>query len=724
MPKYVPTEAEILAANPPRKKVGVDGYSSRELNSLIGNMVQGHGKPPTQLRRLKQPNGRVIFLPETYSNERPIQLQAPQMEDTSDRSLATRARTARASPVASRAPTDAEFRAAELKVAEMLEAAEAAGREGTSGGIDGDGDGGGGGGGDGGGGGGGGGITTLTMGDAGEKLAKLMNFDAEGFNKDIGLQKDMFYWSPFMTCAKCNTMAIIDSVNARSYASHSHVPTAVAREMRPEPLPRCHVCGSTQDWWMGSHDLLKLIAGSRKELKAKLKAQRRSAKKIQRAFRFYLRRARGRAERNARQIRYMLEFRASSVMEAVVRGRLGRRKAHCTKSLRIIQRAHNKLLQRALTDRTYKRKCFWYKPDQVKILYQDYVLLAERTGFQPARVLVEENIHEIARRIRIRESYLCTLIQKKWRGISARKFLIIYRREFTRVKEIRCGAAFRVQRLFRGWVGRKLYENLIIAKAKAKAFGGYLYERMVYDENKDVAARRTKLGNYYTDERMKERSARVTGLVHPGAAGGNKMQAFNESAYGTSAGEESVAFLMTSLGMKVKEIRQREEGKVEAKKNRGEFVRVEQMQGRAKRLYYADEVKQRTVDIIEKLTTEMPVRDTHAMLSRHNARGDKFKYPAEIYVDPTEALWEGEKIKKRPKRARRRRGRGESSNSDSSMAASASAPSLPNYAPTSSSSSSSSSSSVSSASLQSNPLQKAKMDAIEKDALDALVAAN
>ena len=400
------------------EKVGVEGLSTRELNETIGNLTQGHGKPPTQLRQLKQPNGRVVFLPETYSDEGPIQLQAPQLEDTSNRSLATRSM--------SRAPTNDEFKAAEQKVAEMLKAAEDAGQ-------------------------------SLKMGDteAQDRLGSLVSFDHDGFEHGRGLQKDMYYWSPFMTCAKCNTTASINSVNARSYASHSQVPTAVAAKMTPEPLPRCHMCGSTQDWWMGSHDLLSLIAGSKSELKALLKRQRKGAKKIQRAFRFFLRRAAGRAERSAKQIRYMLEYRASSVMEALIRGRLGRRKAKCTVSLRIIQRAHNKLLQRALTDRTYKRKCFWYKPDQVKILYMDYVLLAERTGFQPARVMVEQNIHEIARRIRIRESYLCTLIQKKWRGIAARKFLIIYRREFTRVKEIRCAASFRVQRLYRGWVGRR-----------------------------------------------------------------------------------------------------------------------------------------------------------------------------------------------------------------------------------------------------------------------------
>ena len=672
---YIPTEGELRAAEANRKKVGVEGLTSVQLNKLISNMGSGHGKPPTQLRRLRQPNGRVVFLPETYSEDRPIQLQAPQLEDTSNRSLVTRAK--------SRVPTDEEFRAAELKVAQMMEAAEDAGAE----------------------------LRLMEN----DQLAKIVNFDGEGFASGRGLQKDMFYWSPFMTCAKCNTMAIIDSSNARSYSSYSQVPPSVASNMRPEPLPRCHVCGSTQDWWMGSHDLLKLIAGSRSELKEMLKRQRKGATKIQRAFRYYLRRERGRAERNAMRIRYMLKFRSSSVIEALVRGRLGRRKAKCTKSLRIIQHAHNKLLQRALSDRTYKRKCFWYKPDQVKILYMDYVLLAERTGFQPARVLVEENIHEIARRIRIREAFLCTLIQKKWRGIAARRFLIIYRREFTRVREIQCSAAFRLQRLYRGWVGRKVFENLIIARAKAKALGSYLYEKMVDLENKAVDARKTKLSNYYSDERQKERSARVTGLVHPGQAGGNKMKAFDESAYGTPDGEESVAYLMTNLGLEVKRIRMRNEEKAEAKKNRGEFIRLEQSKNRSLRLYYADEMRTRSVDIIDKLTHELPKRNTHKLLSDHNARGDVFKYPEEIYVDPTDALWEGEKTKKQTRRPRRRRrGRGESSELSSS------ASSLP-IATMSSSSSTTSSVSGQSASIVSNPLQKSKMAAVEKDALDALV---
>jgi len=38
----------------------------------------------------------------------------------------------------------------------------------------------------------------------------------------------------------------------------------------------------------------------------------------------------------------------------------------------------------------------------VRQLYEDYWVLLERTGYRPTRSVVEENIHEIARRVRER----------------------------------------------------------------------------------------------------------------------------------------------------------------------------------------------------------------------------------------------------------------------------------------------------------------------------------
>lgn len=39
----------------------------------------------------------------------------------------------------------------------------------------------------------------------------------------------------------------------------------------------------------------------------------------------------------------------------------------------------------------------------------------------------------------------------------------------------------------------------------------------------------------YAKERAEERSARLTGLVNPGACGGKKMAAFHASSYGSDA---------------------------------------------------------------------------------------------------------------------------------------------------------------------------------------------
>ena len=59
-------------------------------------------------------------------------------------------------------------------------------------------------------------------------------------------------------------------------------------------------------------------------------------------------------------------------------------------------------------------------------------------------------------------------VQKRWRGITVRRFIIPYRLEVIRVKEIRFGAVFRVQRLFRGWKVRKFVQTLWETKSKRR----------------------------------------------------------------------------------------------------------------------------------------------------------------------------------------------------------------------------------------------------------------
>ena len=184
-------------------------------------------------------------------------------------------------------------------------------------------------------------------------------------------------------------------------------------------------------------------------------------------YRFYLRRQLARAARTRQKCRYYLYHRCASIVESAARGRLGRRRARTFENLRYIKHRHPISLKKALAQkfevdkRTGEskrlKKVFWYHTKvQLDCLYRDYFILCQRTGFVPPRIIVEQNIEEIARRIRVREEYLITLIQALYRGIILRKCLEIYKYEIIRIREIRANSCFRIGTIWRGYVARRL----------------------------------------------------------------------------------------------------------------------------------------------------------------------------------------------------------------------------------------------------------------------------
>lgn len=97
-------------------------------------------------------------------------------------------------------------------------------------------------------------------------------------------------------------------------------------------------------------------------------------------------------------------YRCAAIVDALVRGRLGRRRARTCDQLRYIRKAHPISLTKALSPGG-EVKVFWYKSkEQIRLLFDNYLLLAERTGFLPSRYIVEANVAEITRRIKVRES--------------------------------------------------------------------------------------------------------------------------------------------------------------------------------------------------------------------------------------------------------------------------------------------------------------------------------
>ena len=523
-----------------------------------------------------------------------------------------------------------------------------------------------------------------------------------GYADDEPLARDLFYWTPFLTCSKCNTLLSIDVPNARKmHAAESLALRAAKSAMAAgstnaaeafdaqkrevdalkatgsmEVLPKCPGCNSTQDYQLGAHDLSALIAGSKAELRRLMRLKKKSARVIQSAYRYYLRRQFGRATRHRREVEAMLLHRSARAAQSLVRGRLGRRKAVCVKALRVIERAHPMLVARALRARdedemgrddrgrqnapknsagltkgksrnpTAKqrrrekggKKVFWYKTkEQLDMLYSDYLVLVERTGYQPPRFVVEENIKEIARRIVARMHVLTTRVQARWRAITVRFLLITYVMEKIRVREIEYAAVFRIARVFRAWVARKGIARMKLEDAQGAIKASYAGWRKLRAEGEAARGDAAHADERYKRERAEERAARFTGTVHPGLAGGNKMTAFRESAYGTDA----VTDLMDEQYKTAVASRVRERDERRRSDQRGEWVREQQMADPAMQQYFREEMRQRSVSIMKRLTTERPVRDVTAMMREHNRKGLRYPYPSDINEDPLAPLYEG-----------------------------------------------------------------------------------
>jgi len=406
------------------------------------------------------------------------------------------------------------------------------------------------------------------------------------------------------------------------------------------------------------------------------------AKKIQECYRYYLRRRYGRAQRHAIIIRRMLEARCSAAIQAMVRARLARRRfvvekvrldeerkragakrqllqcltfpslasiappcsslrssplssplssPRSSQALLVIQDSHKMLLNRAINWAGYHKRVYWYKTKtELAVLYEDYYMLVERTGFNPPLCVVEENICEIAQRIKDREAELACRVQARWRGIVVRRYLSIYRLEVTRAREIMACCTFRLQRQWRGYLGRKKAALIRRGQLNDKLMDQYQTERFEKAEKLLIRRENFKMNAHYTKERQEERSARFTGLTNPKMYDGKKMKAYFESSYGeTDAKDVMDEFMENTLSRK-----ERDDDLAKEKHDRAESVQTMQAKDPAIIQYFAEEMRVRREGIIKRLTKERPIRSVGKMLMEHNKKGVKFEYPESCYTDP------------------------------------------------------------------------------------------
>ena len=74
-------------------------------------------------------------------------------------------------------------------------------------------------------------------------------------------------------------------------------------------------------------------------------------------------------------------------------GRLARRRAMTERALLVAAKAHPLLIRYSLRSVINGPKTFWYKKKpELDLLFENYLLLVEKLGYTPPRLIVEQNI--------------------------------------------------------------------------------------------------------------------------------------------------------------------------------------------------------------------------------------------------------------------------------------------------------------------------------------------
>lgn len=360
--------------------------------------------------------------------------------------------------------------------------------------------------------------------------AKKYGFDREGFKEGRPLQRSMYYMDPYITCSWCNDMSFVD---VEAVHRGMTLPETVGGFVEKEALPPCKKCGRADCFVIGPHDFSAMIAARDRLAREKIERETNAARVIKGAFRAYLRRTYGTAANMARVARRRLEAKAVTYINAAARGRLARRIYLTKKYLRQIKKAHPVLVAWSLKPINGRRQLFWFKKQEhIDLLFEDYVDLLERLGFDPPRKALEENIAELSRRIIAREAELLLTVQRHWRGYMARRIVKYYRKELIRMRQFQISKLMIIQRIFRGHFARLQIPKLVKSRRREAIMNKYREDITHKLREKKKEKIKGKMMSSYAREREEEKSARFTGRIDlPSDHDDRKMKAFALSCY-------------------------------------------------------------------------------------------------------------------------------------------------------------------------------------------------
>lgn len=105
------------------------------------------------------------------------------------------------------------------------------------------------------------------------------------------------------------------------------------------------------------------------------------------------------------------------------------------------------------------------------------------------------------------------MIQKIWRGVLTRRYIIIYAREAAWLREQEVTAVFKIQRCFRGWLARRQAWTIRGQVWRKKWDGKIALEMEKKNDAKRLKHSHAALMNAYVQEREWENTVRKLGRV-------------------------------------------------------------------------------------------------------------------------------------------------------------------------------------------------------------------
>ena len=348
-----------------------------------------------------------------------------------------------------------------------------------------------------------------------------------------------WYLTPYLTCKECNAVSFVDSHKMQPLVEGSSEWSGAYGEVWGEWLPACSKCTATHAFVLGAREYSATIAEARIGLERVARRQNHLATKVQAVARGHASRVREKARLAAEAAALAELARRAKVLQRSYR--MCRSRLHVTalRNLRRISRAHRNVLYLALRPNKQlwgMERVFWYRRRaELALVFSDYRVLVERQGNVPTLKRVRINFQNLHDRIHHFEGLYATTIQAIVRGVEGRRHITQYRLCLALLLGIHCTASVAIQRVCRGWRGRRDALRARDDRTLEKYRRGYLEGRRIEAKKKAGNATSERVLGHYKKERKLEFTARATGLTAFGADGGRKLRSFANSVYGPVA---------------------------------------------------------------------------------------------------------------------------------------------------------------------------------------------